>query len=160
MWEEIKPGKDSSDGVMWIVNGLRKGSLIWAMDGSNNRKKAVDLCSVGWIIFCTDTGFCVTGTFWEQSPAAAASSYKAELLGLSALHQFAQAISEFHKVAGWSVLLFCNNNLCKQKKWSAKINFGCKNLTVSLHKFIVSNFYAHFLDPIHFSVLFFATIRN
>jgi hypothetical protein len=80
MWEVIKLGKDTPDGKMWIVDGLRNGSLIWATDGSYDCKRAIDLCGVGWMIFCTQTGFRVTGTFWERSIVA--SSYRAELLGL------------------------------------------------------------------------------
>lgn len=107
MWEVIEPGKDTPDGVMWIVDGLRNGSLIWATDGSYNRKKAIDLCGVGWMIFCTNTGYRVTGTIWEHFTSA--SSYRAELLGLCALHLFAHAITAFHKVSGCSALLCCNN---------------------------------------------------
>ena len=91
MWEKIKPGKDTPTDMLWIANSLRKGTLIWATDGSYDRKKAIDLSGVGWIIFCTNTGFRVTGTFWERSIAA--SLYRAELLGLCALHLLAQAIS-------------------------------------------------------------------
>jgi hypothetical protein len=107
MMEVIKPGKDTLEDVSWIVNGLRNGSLIWTTDGSYNRKKAVDLCRVGWIIFCTNTGFRLTGTFWEQSPLA--SLYRAELLGLCALHLFAQALVEFYKVVRWTAKLCCDN---------------------------------------------------
>ena len=53
----IEPGKDTPVDVLWIVEGLRDGSLIWTTDGSYDRKRAVDLCGVGWIIFCTNTGF-------------------------------------------------------------------------------------------------------
>ena len=98
MWEVIEPGKDTPADVPWIVDGLRNGSLIWTTDRSYDRKKAVDLCGVGWMIFCTNTGFRLTGTFWERSPSA--SSYRAELLGLYVLHLFAQALAEFYKVIG------------------------------------------------------------
>ena len=107
MWEKIEPGKDTPADLLWIVDSLRNGSLIWATDGSYDQKKAINLCGVGWMIFCTNTGFRVTGTFWERSIAA--SSYRAELLGLCALHLFAQAIAEFYKVVGWSALLCCDN---------------------------------------------------
>ena len=80
MWEVIERGKDTLTGEMWIVDGLRNDSLIWATDGSYDQKKASDLSGVGWIIFCTRTGFRVTGTFWERSTSA--SSYRAKLLGL------------------------------------------------------------------------------
>ena len=107
MWDKIESGKDTPADVLWIADSLRKGTLVWATDGSYDRKKATDLYGVGWIIFCTNTGFRVTGTFWERSLAA--SSYRAELLGLCALHLFAQAIAEFHNVKGWTALLCCDN---------------------------------------------------
>ena len=107
MWEVIEPGTDTPEDVSWIVDGLRNGSLIWTTDGSYDRKRAVDLCGVGWIIFCTNTGFQLTGTFWERSPSA--SSYRAELLGLCALHLFAQALAEFYTVVGWTAKLCCDN---------------------------------------------------
>jgi hypothetical protein len=110
MWEVIKPGKDTPEDVSWIVYGLHNGSLIWTTDGSYDQKKAVNLCGVGWIIFCTNTGFQLTGTFWEQSPLP--SLYRAELLGLCALHLFAQALAEFYKVVRWTAKLCCINKPC------------------------------------------------
>jgi hypothetical protein len=49
-------------------------------------KKAADVCGVGWIIFCSKTGLCLTGMFWERYILA--SSYWAEMPGLHALHLF------------------------------------------------------------------------
>jgi hypothetical protein len=71
------------------------------------QKKAINLCGVGWIIFCTKTGFCLTGTFWEQSNSV--SLYRAEMLGLCTLHLLAWAVAEFYKIKGWSAILCCNN---------------------------------------------------
>jgi hypothetical protein len=107
MWEVIEPGKDNPKDVSWIAEGLRDRSLMWTTDESYDRKRAVHLCRVGWIIFCTNTGFRLTSTFWECSSSA--SSYRAELLGLCALHLFAQALAEFYKVTGWTAKLCCDN---------------------------------------------------
>jgi hypothetical protein len=49
---------------------MTKGSLIWTTDGSYNRKKAVDISGAGWIIFCKNTGWRITGAFWERSSTA------------------------------------------------------------------------------------------
>ncbi len=68
MWEGMEAGKDSPDNISWIADGLKDSSLVWVMDGSYDRKKAKDLCGVGWIIFCTNTGFRLTGTFWKNLP--------------------------------------------------------------------------------------------
>ena len=107
MWEVIEPGKDTPADVSWIVEGLQEGSLIWTTAGLYDQKRAVDLCGVGWIIFYTKTGFRLTGTFWEHSPSA--SSYRAELLGLCALHILTQALAEFYTVTGWTAMLCCDN---------------------------------------------------
>jgi hypothetical protein len=56
MWEVIEPGKDTLIDVSWILKGLQDGSLIWTTDGSYDWKRAVNLCGVRWIIFCTNTG--------------------------------------------------------------------------------------------------------
>jgi hypothetical protein len=79
-----------------MVEGMKSNTLIWITDGLYDRKRAADLCGVGWIIFCNKTGLRLTDTFWERSPAA--SSYWAEMLGLCTLHLFARALSEFYKI--------------------------------------------------------------
>jgi hypothetical protein len=107
MWEGMEAGKDSPDDISWMADGLKNSSLIWVTDGSYDRKKAKDLCGIGWIIFCTNTGFRLTGTFWEKSTSA--SLYRAELLGLCALHLLAQAVAEYYKIMGWSAMLCCDN---------------------------------------------------
>ena len=81
--------------------------LIWVTDSSYSRKKARDLSSVGWIIFCTGTGKRLMGTFWEKSTGA--NSYCPEMLGICALHLLAQTVAEFYKIVKWSVILCCNN---------------------------------------------------
>jgi hypothetical protein len=107
MWEGMEAGKDSPDDISWIADGLKNSSLIWVTDGSYDREKAKDLCGVGWIIFCTNTGFRLTGTIWEKSTSA--SSYRAKLLGLCTLHLLAWAVAEYYKVMGWSAMLCCDN---------------------------------------------------
>jgi hypothetical protein len=92
-----------------FLGGLHQKSntFVWVMDGSYDWKKAADLSGVSWIIFWSKTGLQLTSTFWERSPAA--RSYWAEMLGLSALHLFARALSEFHKIQEWRATLCCNN---------------------------------------------------
>ncbi len=107
MWEGIETGKDLPYNMSWVAEGMTNNSLVWVMDSSYDKKKAIDLCRVGWILFCTKTGFCLTDTFWEKSNSA--SSYRAELLGLCALHLLARAVVEYYKVEGWSAMLCCNN---------------------------------------------------
>ncbi len=109
IWEGIEAGKDSPYKISWVVEGMTNNSLVWVTNGSYDRKKAIDLCGVGWILFCTKIGFCLTGTFWEKSNLA--SSYRAELLGLCALHLLSWAVGGYYKVEGWSAMLCCDNKL-------------------------------------------------
>ncbi len=92
--------------MSWVAKGMSNNSLVWVMDGSYGRKIAINLRGVGWIIFCTKTGLCLTGTFWEKSNSA--SLYRAEMLGLCALHLLARAVVEYYKVKGWSAVLCCD----------------------------------------------------
>ena len=68
MWEGINATQRTKEHTTWIAEGMQKGTLIWTIDGTYNRKKAVDLSGVGWIIFCKWTGLRLTGLFWERSP--------------------------------------------------------------------------------------------
>jgi hypothetical protein len=98
MWEGIEANQDSLYDKTWVADGMKNSPLIWVMDGLYDRKKASDLCGVGWITFCTKTGFCLTGTFWEKSSTA--SLYRADMLGLCTLHLLEWAVAEFCKVKG------------------------------------------------------------
>ena len=83
------------------------------MGGSYNRKRVTNLSGVGWIIFCTRTEFRITGSFWERSISA--KLYRAELLGLCALHFLAWAVAEFYMLDGWSAMLCCDNKQALEK---------------------------------------------
>jgi hypothetical protein len=99
--------------TLWIPEGLKAGSLIWATDGSYDRKQAADLSGMGWIIFFKKTGFWLTGSFWEKSLTAI--SFCAEMLGLSALHLLVHAITEYHNVSTWAAIISCDN------KWALEL---------------------------------------
>jgi hypothetical protein len=107
MWEGINAGTHSKDNLTWIVEGMTNGTLIWTTDRSYDRKKAANLSGVGWIIFCSQTGMRISRNFWEQSLTA--NSFRAEMLGLCALHLLARAISEYYKLDRWTSTLCCNN---------------------------------------------------
>jgi hypothetical protein len=80
MWRDISNTDKPKDDTQWVTDGMTAGTLIWATDGSYNRKQAADLLGVGWIVFCTATGQRLTGSFWEQSTTA--SLFRAEMFGL------------------------------------------------------------------------------
>ncbi len=95
MWESIDTADTTKHDLTWLVEGKKSNTLVWVTDRLYDQKRAA-LSRVGWIIFCSKTGLQLTGTFGEWSPAS--SSYQAEMLGLCALHLFARALSEFHKI--------------------------------------------------------------
>jgi len=107
MWESIDNSQQSKHNLSWLVEGMESNTLTWVTDGLYDRKRAADLCGVGWIIFCSKTGLHLTGTFWERSTLA--SSYHAEMLGLCGLHLFARALSEFYQIQEWEATLCCDN---------------------------------------------------
>jgi hypothetical protein len=120
--EGIEAGKDSPCNMSWVAKRMINNSLVWVTDGSYDRKKEIDLCGVGWIIFCTKRGFCLTGTFWEKSNLA--SSYRAELLGLCALHLLARVVAEYYKVKGWSAMLAAITNVPSSCRLTTYIAYG------------------------------------
>jgi hypothetical protein len=107
MWESIDDSQQSKHNLSWLVEGMKLNTLTWVTDGSYDRKRAADLCGVGWVIFCSKTGLRLTGTFWKRSPSA--SSYRAEMLGLCCLHLLARGISEFYQIQEWEATLSCDN---------------------------------------------------
>jgi hypothetical protein len=107
MWESTDDSQQSKHNLSWLVEGMKFNTLTWVADGSYDRKRAADLCGVGWVIFCSKTGTRLTGIFWERSPLA--SSYRAEMLGLCCLHLLARGLSEFHQIKGWEATLCCDD---------------------------------------------------
>jgi hypothetical protein len=63
MWEGINKSQSTKHNLTWMEEGMKSNTLIWVTDGSYDRKRAADLCGVGWIIFCSITGLCLTVTF-------------------------------------------------------------------------------------------------
>jgi hypothetical protein len=96
MWESKDDSQQTKHNLSWLMEGMKLNTLTWVTDGSYDRKRAADLCGVGWVIFCSKTGLRLTGTFWERSPSA--SSYRAEMLGLCSLHLLARGLSEFYQI--------------------------------------------------------------
>jgi hypothetical protein len=47
MSEDINDSQATKADTLWVAEGLKAGSLIWATDGSYNRKQAADLSGVG-----------------------------------------------------------------------------------------------------------------
>ncbi len=107
MWDGIDNSQETKRDLAWIADEMSSNSLIWTTDGSQDRKKAANLCGVGWVIICTKTCLRLMGNFWERSQAA--SSCRAEMLGLCTLHLFARTVAEFYQIQGWQAILCCDN---------------------------------------------------
>jgi len=105
MWEGLDGDKTE---MTWLTEGMKQGSLIWVTDGSYNRKMAADVSGVGWVVLCNKTGKRLTCWCWERSDSA--DSYRAEMLGLCSLHLLARALSEYHKIASWTIKICCDND--------------------------------------------------
>jgi hypothetical protein len=124
MWSDIPRDQSTYMDTSWLATGLSAGTLVWVRDGSYDRKRAKDLCRVGLIILCTQTKLRLTGTFWEHSQSA--NFYRAELLGLCAMHTLAQATQEYYHLLCWSATSCCDN-----KKALDMSHFHCRRIKQS-----------------------------
>ena len=80
MWDGIQ---DEHQDISWLVEGLRNGTLICVTDGSYDRNIAPDISGAGFLLCCTKARRQLRANFYERSQSA--SSYRGELLGLTAL---------------------------------------------------------------------------
>ncbi len=130
MWESIDNSQQHKHNLSWLLEGMTSNTLTWVTDGSYDRKRAADLCGVGWIIFCSKTGQRLTGTFWERSPSA--SSYRAEMLGLCGLHLLARALSEFYQIQEWEATLCCDSKRALEQstytRWRIRPSAKCADI--------------------------------
>ncbi len=135
MWRDIDNVNKPKDAIQWIAEEMTAGTLVWTTDGSYDRKRAADLSGVGWIVFCKTTGRQITGSFWEQSTTA--SSFRAEMLGLRALHLLAQAVTEYYNLGRWSATMRCNNKqallLSSHHKGRIQPSAKCAHIQRSFH---------------------------
>ena len=86
---------------------MREGTLVWCTDVPYKRKTAPDVCGVGWVVECKKTGKRLEGFFYEVSEDA--NAYRAEQLGICAVHQLMQALSQFYNVEEWKTKSGCDN---------------------------------------------------
>ena len=75
--------------------------------GHTTGRKQLTFQAWGGVIVCSQRGMHISESFWEQSLTA--SSFRAEMLGLCALHLLVRAISKYYKLDHWTSTLCCNN---------------------------------------------------
>ena len=75
LWENISVDGNGE----WIGEGLVRGSLVFAHDGSFMASESTSLCSAGVVILCTSSKQWLKALLAERSVCA--SNYRGELLG-------------------------------------------------------------------------------
>ena len=112
--------------TQWLTNAVTNNTLVCITDGSYSPKKAPDVCSAGWIIYCTATKHYISATLVKQLDSA--SAYCGELLGMLAIHLILYAIGEYYGVTGGNNILCYNKGaLYTFRKKSNRIPAGAKN---------------------------------
>jgi hypothetical protein len=104
MWERVS---NDGPGLLWVKEAIAVGSAVWVTDGSYNREKAPTVSGAGWVLHCTRSGHRLRGSFYEVSPFA--SSYRAELLGLLAVHTLATAFASYFNLGTPSSEICCDS---------------------------------------------------
>ena len=89
MWTNIA---NEGPNFTWVVDAITNSTAVWVTDGSYNKEVAPLISGAGWILFCTRTKQRMYGSFYEVSPKA--GPYRAELLGLLAVHILVAAIEQ------------------------------------------------------------------
>ncbi len=108
MWTNFQFNWD--DSFDWMMAAYQEGSLLWVTDGSYNSKTAPEVSGVGWIVHDGKSGRQWKCSFIEISPAA--NSYRAELLGLYAIHVFISTfIHHFSLHTPSKTKLRCDNKM-------------------------------------------------
>ena len=101
MWEGLAD-KYRNKYLTWLVEGLEKGTIEWCTDGSYHRGRAPNISGAGWMCCNTapmqpgETQRALKGNFWGNSNSA--NSYKAEQLGVCAIHHLIAALTSFYKI--------------------------------------------------------------
>ena len=92
MWQKFHLANKKDTLVDWIVHGLIDGSLLWVTDGSHYAQRGPYVSGASWVVADRNSDKTMACSFAEFSPAA--SSYRAEALGLYSIHAFIHAIAD------------------------------------------------------------------
>ena len=127
MWSGIvNEGAD----LRWVLQAIENGSGIWVTDGSYNKKIAPLISGAGWVFYCTVQEKKLYGTFYEFSTKA--GSYRAELLGLLAIHVLMSALESFYNLKPSTAKICCDNSgaLFKAKEYRRRIPTGASQADI------------------------------
>ena len=121
MWSNVR---NEGPNLRWVVKAISNGTAVWVTDGSYNKKIAPHTSGAGWLVYCTATKLKMSGHFYERSQKA--DSYRAELLGLLAIHILLAALEEYYKIPPSTGKICCDNTgaLYKSKEVRRRIPVG------------------------------------
>ena len=121
MWSNVR---NEGPNLRWVVRAISNGTAVWVTDGSYNRSVAPYTSGAGWLVYCTATKLKMSGHFYERSQKA--GSYRAELLGLLAIHILLAALEEYYKIPPSTGKICCDNQgaLYKSKEVRRRIPVG------------------------------------
>lgn len=118
------------------MEGLQKGTIVWCADGSYHRNKASNISRSGWMCCSTEPvedrkqRLGMKGNFWGKSNSA--NSYRAEQLGICAIHYLIAALASFYKIKTCSTKIWCDNqgmvNMSKKKRRRVQPGASCVDI--------------------------------
>jgi hypothetical protein len=125
MWEHLE-GKHKD--MSWISNAMKNNTAMMVTDGSYN-KIAPTISGAGWLLVCTQSLRMIRGSFYEESQKA--SSYRGELLGLTAIHHLAGFALDYYKQDEATGSVHCDNKgaLHQASLKRKRVRTGCNTLT-------------------------------
>ena len=107
MWDSLHLDDETKTDLSWLVDAVKNNTAVWVTDGSYDKKRAPNISGAGWLVHCTATGRQLKCNFFEVSPAA--SSFRAEMLGLCSIHIFILAIQKFYSIQEGHNQIFCDS---------------------------------------------------
>ena len=147
MWKSMRVTGD--DG--WLQQAIEEGTIRAVTDGSYIRELCPSVCSAAFVLECSKGRGRIIGSFPEQSPNT--NAYRAELLGLLAIHLVLLAICKALRLTQGHVSIFsdCVGALsrtvslpksrvpsrCKHADILKNLMIQCKDLPISREYFHV-----------------------
>ena len=100
MWKSLK----ILGGDEWLQQAIEEGTIRAVTDGSYIRELCPDICSAAFVLECSKGRGRIIGSFPEQSTNA--NAYRAELLGLLAIHLIILAVCKAMRLKQGHVDIF------------------------------------------------------
>jgi ribonuclease HI len=122
MWQKFHFTDKSDTSIDWIVQGLLDGTLLWVTDGSHFSQRGPYVSGAAWVVTDRNTEATLACSFAELSPAA--SSYRAEALGLYSIHAFIHALSTHYQLQTGAAEICCDNKAALDESQRRKKRIG------------------------------------